>query len=381
MTLERRYLLNRDVQSGDSGTRRVELARNGFVSAIGLRIECTNGATSGFERVHDAVDRVELIGDGSDVLFSLTGPELHRWQQVWQRRPAAEVWDEQGGNVQELFAVIPFGRFLGDPELALNLANYRRVELTVEFSPTIAATSFATGTFTITAIEYSWREGQQPAGVRGFLRTRQIRDFTSAASGDEEIELDRRYPIMGALVYAREAGVADGTDITTVEVQEDDGRVIPYTGRWLDVQAENQEMLDLESEVSGIALRSDADNIDTLLARILSAHVQVSEDLASAADQHYARIASITGDRIALTVYTLEGSATWAAMAVYATDIAIHVRARGIGIGNAVFIPLARPGDIANPYPAPEKSKVELVLTQGGAGATVRASVQELVPA
>src|SRR3990167_664903 len=380
MTLERRYLLNREVQSGDAATRSIELARAGLLSAILLRLECTNGATSGTEELIDAIDRVEVIADGSDVLFSLEGAELYKWNWAWLRRRPPIVRTMRLSIAQEVSYLVPFGRDIGDPELSLDLSRYQRVELQVTFSPTIAATAFTTGTFTITAIEYGWRAGVSPGPRRGFLRTRQVRSFTSAASGEEVIELDRRYPYTGLLVYAREAAIADGVDITTVEVREDDGRVIPSTANWLDAQMENQHMLDLEAVEQGVALRTDAGTIDTLVSRILHADVHLEDDTgASDSAMPHAKIASITADRIALSIVEVDEDATQVASAVATALYPVHWQASGIGIGKAGPGPLSSPGDIANPYDAPSKSKVQLALTQGGAGAAVRVSTQELV--
>lgn len=382
MTLDRRYLLNREVQPTDAATRTVELARAGFVSGIMLRIECTNGATSGQERIREAIDRVEVIADGSDVLFSLEGRELERWQYVWQKRRASQLLTQRLSVAQELSLLIPFGRFLGDPLLNLDLGRYQRVELSVEFSPTISGTTFTTATFTISAIEYSWPSGLIPSGRRGFLRTRQVRAFTSVASGEEVFELDRRYPYMGALVYAREAAIADGVDITLIEVRENDGRIIPYTSRWLDAQMENQEMLDLDPTEEGVALVTDAETIDTYVSRVLSAHLQMEDNTGAADAAHpLVALASVTADRLAMSIVEVDEAGTQADSSVASALYPIHWRARGIGIGNAVWVPLAQPGDIDNPYMAPEKDKVQLALTNGAAGAAVRVSTQELVAA
>ena len=378
--VERRYLLNREVQSGDDATRTVELARAGFLSAILLRLECTNGATSGTEELIDAIDRIEIIADGSDVLFSLEGTELYKWNIAWLKRRPPIVRTMRLSVVQELSLLIPFGRFIGDPEANLNLSQYKRVELSIRFSPTISGTAFTTATFTITAIEYSWRPEDVPAGRRGFLRTRQIRSFTSAASGDELIELDRAHPLTAIMVYAREAGIADGVDIDTLEVRESDGRIIPYSSRWLDAQMENQIEMDLDAYESGVALRTDAGTIDTLVSRILSARVDIEDDTGAAdAADPVAKIASVTADRITLSVVETDNDGTDGGSSVASALYPIHWEARGIGIGNAVLIPLSEMGDLEHPYDTPSKDKVQLVLSNAAAGAAVRVSTQELV--
>jgi hypothetical protein len=380
MTLERRLLLNREVQSSDDAIRTVELSRNSLVSALALRVEITNGATAGEEEIWDAIDRIEVRGDGSDILFSLTGPELHRWQWVWNRQRPNVFRTGRASAVQDGFFLIPFGRGLNDGSLYLPTSRWNRVEARIDYSPTISATTFATATVTLTLVEYSWAEGNAPGPTLGWLRTRQVRDFTSLASGDERIELDRAHPYMGLLVYAREAAIAEGVDITVVEVTENDGRIVPFTGNWLDWQEENALLLDIDGEEHKLFLVADNANMDMHVGRIVRASVVLEQDYtADAAGTGQIAIASVTADRLVLASIDEDFTAAAPISALNTGREAIHTMARGIGIGQAVFIPLARPGDVENPYPAPDKSKVELLLTQGGAGATVRVSTQELV--
>ena len=120
--------------------------------------------------------------------------------------------------------------------------------------------------------------GQDQRGSANLMTPEKVLRAARLIRTGEVIELDRRYPYTGLLVYAREAAIADGVDITTVEVREDDGRVIPYTANWLDAQMENQHMLDLEAVEQGVALRTDAGTIDTLVSRILHADVHLEDD-------------------------------------------------------------------------------------------------------
>lgn len=382
MTLERRYLLNREVQSSDSATRIVQLPRNGWLSGIGLRVEITNGATSGTERIRDAIDRVEVLANGSEVLFSLEGVELERWQYVFTGRRAVQVLTMAVSGVQELFLQIPFGRKIGDKELCLDLAQFQSVELRVQFSPTISATTFTTGTTTISAILYLWRAGSPEVRRRGYIRTSQFRAFTSAASGEDVTELPRRFPLLDVFVHAREAAIADGVDITLAEIREDDGLVIPYTGRWRDIQFENHVLLGLEAKEWGIALRTDDETIDTLVSRIAAHRLSVTEN-STATDSVVPIVttASIAADRITLSVIEVDEDATQAASALATALYTIAWSAEGEGIGNAIYIPLWDMETLESAYPAPSKAKVTLALTQAGADATVRASVRELVAA
>jgi hypothetical protein len=211
MPFERSILVDQEVQTLDSATRRIELPEDGYLSAIALEVSIQNGATAGEEPVVDAIDRVEVIADGSQSLFSLEGFELHRWNWFWQRKePAGERNEAASTQRQSLTLIIPFGRFVGDTLYALPLGAFRNVELRIQYSPTIAATGFTTATTRFHAVMY-WAPADQAPGNRvGWLRTTQIDSFTSAASGERVTELPQANPLWDLMVYAREAAIADG---------------------------------------------------------------------------------------------------------------------------------------------------------------------------
>jgi hypothetical protein len=379
---ERRPIIDQRALGSDAATEMIDLPKRGALSGLDVRLAWTNGATGGAgEDIIDAVDRIEVIANGADVLYSLEGIEVAKWAHHINRRPVVQNRDDRNGVVQ--FAILPvrFGRKLGDRELWLNLGQYTNLELRVQYSPTISAGAFATGTGVLDVIGHIYRGEELPPGGRGFLRTTQINAFTSAAAGEEIIRLARRYPYAAILVYAFEAAIADGVDITRVALEGNSGRHIIFDGRWVDVQETVAQMLGIESREHFYAQRADNETIETRLGRIIAAELQVEQDLAAAADFTLANVASIAGGQITTHAFIVEGSATYAATILQTTDQDIHVMASGHGVGNAVLIPFAVDSDLAGALPAPEFAELELVLTQGAAGAAVRVSTQEIVAA
>lgn len=379
MLWERRLLLDQETQSSDSATRRITLPRSGFLSGLEVRTRVTNGATSGLEKVFEAIDRVEVIADGSTVLLSLEGVELYRWGHFIYGVEPPHRQDQQAAVVQELVLPVLFGRYFGDPEFCLDLARYRDVELRIQYSPTIAATEFATGTtqFHIPM----WISEASPAGRRGYLRIQQVKAFTSVASGEERTELARLNPYYDIMVYAREAAVPDGTDITIAAIELNDGRIIPYYGRWDDWQSENEKLVPVNGEHRGIMLRGDTETFDTHTGRIWEAEVTpifVQSDANGIVTQC---IGSITGDQLAMSVSDLADAAATTHFTAAAADRPMLWRARGLGVGNAILLPFALKGnpDFALDPTQGDISKLELVLTNGAAGAAVRISTREIV--
>jgi len=380
MTWTRRLLLNEEVQSSDSATRRVPLPRAGALSGLELRTEITNGATAGEERVFEALDRVEVVADGSNVLFSLEGIELYRWAHFWLKREPPHINTEAAGAVQQLTLPVFFGRWLGDPEFYLDLASYRDVELRIQYSPTIAATGFATGT-TQFHVPYLIDDSPSPPGPRlGFLRTTQIKAFTSAASGEDITELARLYKYFDIMVYCREVGIADNVDITQVELRANDRQIIPFIGLWDDIQNMNEKVLGVDGTHRGIWLRGDTATPVTHTGRIIDLSMVPVFTMSDVAGRIDVLPGAIAGDQVTVSHSTLADAATETHVTVSATRREIRWRARGIGVGNAVLIPFALNGNPAFALDAPSFARLQLVLTQGGAGGEVRISTREWVP-
>jgi len=382
MGWERRILLDQETQASDAATRRIALPRTGLLSGLEVRVRITNGSTAGEESVMEAIDRIEVVADGSNYLFSLEGSELLRWAWFVQSRPPAQFRNEALSTVQELTLPVMFGRYLGDPEFSLDLSQYRDVELRIQYSPTIAVTSFATGTVQLHIPMWISDDVSPPGPRRGWLRTTQTYAFVSAASGETIIELARAYPYWDIMVYCREAGIADGVDITQAELRANDRRLIPFTGRWDDIQAENEAILAIDPYVSIYALRANAAVIPMFTGRVRDARVMPEFTYIAATDFPMYTIASIAGDQITLAGQLVEGSGTWAAVALDTTRRALRVVARGLGVGNAILLPFATlHGNPDFVLPAPSYSRLQLALTNGGADGAVRVSTRELVGA
>jgi hypothetical protein len=377
----RRYVANREVQASDSAIRILALPRFGKLSGMTVRIEMTNGATRGAALIQDQINRVEVIANGSDVLFSLEGNELYRWNWRWLKSRPPQLRSEVAGAVQDLFLIIPFGVELGDENYCLDLAQYQTVELRINYTTTISATAFATGTTTFSVITYLWPDGYVSGPRMGYMRTTQFRAFTSVASGEDNTELPRRNKLMELLVFCRAAAVVPDTNITLLEVRESDGLFIPYTGRWADINAENDLMIIDMPQESGIGLIQDTDTLDLLVYRAQGITLDPVFVQSDANGIVTVNIGSLAGDRLTLSASELADAAATTHFTAYASRRAVHWIARGVGIPGAIWVPLWDLEDPQSSYDAPTKSKVSFVLTNGAAGATVRASMREVVAA
>jgi len=378
---DRNLVLDRAAQTNDAQDLPILLPATGALSALSLRIAMTNGATSGLERIQDAVDAIEVVA-GSDRLFRLSGVEAEAFAHFFHRRPQAEIRDESAAAVQSAVFTIPFGRWIGDMEYWLDLANFRRVEVRVEYSPTISATAFATGTFEITLVAHEYRQGQLPPGRLGWLRTTQIKDFTSLAAGEEITELSRDNPLYDLMIYAREAAIDEGVNITEVELRMDNRRYIPYTGIWTHLQEENHQMFSLDTLREMRAFRADTDVLSLHVARPRGISLIPEFTQSDGAGLVTTYIDQVLGDQIRLSHSVLADAAAATHVTVDGTDIPFYIRSSGVGVAHSVLIPFGTVmNDPAMSLMLPEFGRAELALDQGNAGAVVRISTRELMRA
>jgi len=381
MTWSRRTLLDQETQASDAATRRVALPARGALSGIELRCACTNGATRGTERVFEAIDRVQVVADGSNVLFSLEGIELYRWAHFLLGKEPPHIWTEQNGIAQQLTLPILFGRYLGDNDFWLDLGAYRAVELQVQYSPTVAVTGFVTGTFQIHAPYWIDDSPGGPGGHRGWLRTSQVKAFTSVAAGEDVTELSRLYKLMDLMVYARHAAVDDGTDITIAELRANDKALIPATGRWADWQALAETLLDVDGSHEAICFPLDTETSLLHTGRILDVRVAPTIVQSDANGIITYTIGAVAGDQLTHSCSDTADAAASTHFTAAAARRLTYVRANGVGVGNAILLPFALHGNPDEALDAPSFSRLQLALTQGGAASVVRVSTRELVPA
>jgi len=379
MSWSRRLLLDQEIQGNDLGTRRVQLPARGALSGIELRCGCTNGATRGTQRIFEALTRVEVVADGSNFLFSLEGAELYRWLHYILGKEPPHVWTEHSGIVQYLTLPILFGRYLGDPEFWLDLSQYRAVELRVQYAPTIGATSFVTTTFQIHAPYWIDDSPGGPGARRGFLRTTQVKAFTSLGAGEDVTELSRLYKLWDLMVYARHAAQNDGIDIPIAELRANDKALIPATGRWDDWAGVAETLLDVDGSHEGIAFPLDTETSLLHTGRLLS--LVASPVFAMAASIIEYSLGAIAGDQLTHSCSETLTAAATVHFTAWAARRDLLWKANGLGVGNAILIPFCLHGNPDEALDAPSFSRLQLALTQGGAGSIVRVSTRELVPA
>ena len=374
-----RYLLDSEVQSSDDATKILKLPLSNVIHTLYIKAEVTNGATNAQDlSLDDVVDKIEVIGNGSEVVYSLTPQEARLWGLLDYGFPITEKRDEGGGEVQHAVYPILFGQHEWDPNFWLPCSKFTDLELRIKYSPTISVTAFATGTVTLTVIALMTMGGD-PGPYQGTLRKTTIYDFTTVASGDETIDLPRRLLYKRGLIYAYEAGVEDGTDITKVKFSLNNDELIPFNLDWEDLQEWNRKIYDLHPYFTALLNRADGDVVHTHLGRLTNVK------LTPAAAAKSASVAAVAGDAVTLDLLDQStqavdegGTATYTIHAAVTADTDIFMYAEGLGLPYAVLLPFSEIGE-DGVFDPTKYDMVQLILTQGGAGADAKVSLEEII--
>lgn len=381
MAWERRYILKQQALNSDSQTIQTLIPPSGIVSGFFVKLAYTNGATGGGgQDIADIVTKIEVVANGNRILFSLSGLELLKWCWKWNNDRLPQLRDARAGAVQTAMFPVLFGRRMADNDYWINLQDYQMVQVNVTYAPTISATQFATLTGVLDIIGVYWPTGVAAPARKGWLRTVQVKKFTTVAAGDDITILARDFPMAGIMVYAFQQGIAEGVPINYSELRLNGGAYIPVTGRWLDYQEDNELTLPFEAMEEMVTLLPDNVAFETRSGRIIGVNESpIVADTAAEATVPLQRIRAIAGSQITTSGILAAGAGLSGALD--ATARAVFWRSRGIGIGHAVFLPLSRNDDFSNVVNMPAYDDARLINTQGNAGADVRISTWEVVAA
>jgi len=174
------------------------------------------------------IDELAVI-DGSEVIASLSGPEAVALYMFDHGKPPFHWHDQVAASVQKWCLPLTFGRHLWDPEWIFVPTKFRNPQLRITFNlaavAAVGANGFATGTAEISVWAKVMEEGASP---RGYLMSKELKEFASLASGQDIIYLPTDYNIRKLLVRAYKSAGLMSTAITHLKLSQDEDRWIPW---------------------------------------------------------------------------------------------------------------------------------------------------------
>jgi len=189
------------------------------ISRIQIKFD-VNAASMTFA-AHPSADvtKIELV-DGSDVLFSMSGAECMALN-IYDRECSTMI----KGNFYNANDIISqygldFGRFLYDPELALDPTKFDNLQLKLTYVLTNCNAAASSGTTEIKA----WVFDEKKITPSGFLMSKEIFAYTCGAQHSYKyIDLPLDYPIRKLIFRAYRAGYQPCDQISEFMIDENTG--------------------------------------------------------------------------------------------------------------------------------------------------------------
>jgi hypothetical protein len=199
MYMQKEYL-RESVNMALGSTYRIDLPEQGLLSSILLNIQAS--AVSGYSlanelwRLQDHLGKVEVIANGSQIIKSVDFKHLQFFS--WMRQGIVPFfnWRNYASNTMREFAVINFGRWIGDTEYGLDLSRYDNVELRITNA---SSASITADDLTLSLLQVFMRDGA--GAFKGHLRTELWRQWTAVSDEIKYLVLPTEYPISG--IYLR----------------------------------------------------------------------------------------------------------------------------------------------------------------------------------
>lgn len=365
--LHRREYIENSLTLADSGTRTMDLSYVDPLTSIELVFDAVNGGNYNKENpiLHN-ITKIEIV-DGGDVITSIRGEVLRGLvSHINGMVPGAAQTEIATGTPTESVS-IPFGRYYLDTKYAFQARAFRNPQLKLTWDlahlQAVGDGGYVSGSLVLTAIANIMEDVADPVGV---LTAKEVYDFTSAASGDERVELPTDYPIRTLGVRAYENGVWIGSTVSNLKLSADGGKRVLF-------DEETWDLLNRQYEYYGLLESNrmvDAANGDY-----------------KATYMAYSVGGLLTGKRARGDIFA---SGNWGDSDVLlqcydnagvgTSGCQLHVQDRGTAYENCIMIPFGLKDDDTSWLQATQFGTLNLFITQNEADGEVQVFVQEARP-
>jgi len=202
----------------------IDLTMKDVISQVVITLEGLNATAAMLAPLTRAINKVEVI-DGSDVLFSLDGEEAEAvdWYNNGGVFRANYNYQLNGGTCKR-FIGINFGRYLWDRVFALDPTRFKNPQLRISLTTGVGANTCATMYLTCHALMFE----TPPAELRGFLMTKEFKQYTMAAATHEYTELPLDHTYRNLFFRAYLAGTESNQCVSNLKLSEDQDKRIPF---------------------------------------------------------------------------------------------------------------------------------------------------------
>lgn len=200
-----RHFLSERSFTDNQCTEVIDLPKKGIISNLILETYMLSGTEKCNTFSQDAVTKIEVIGNGSTVIQSLTGTQLQASQSWDDHQISGDKELGPSGGCYAYFD-IRFGRFPGDQLYALDCSRWDSLELKVTLDIDAGQTEGTTG-YTDDSGKLSVYGMYSPDGAGltplGYIKKAQKKTYTTVADASVDLELPTDYPFRRLIMLSK----------------------------------------------------------------------------------------------------------------------------------------------------------------------------------
>lgn len=191
-----RYFQSQRNFATDAQTEVFNLPKKGIISNLMIETYLRSGSTNLDVYSQDAITKIEVIGNGSTVIQSLTGAQVQASMAYDDNHLSPDKEMSPSGGCYGYFE-IRFGRHVGDQLYALDCSKWDSLELKITYAVAAGAdigeTGFTSGSGKLTVYGLYSPDGAGLSPV-GYIKKAQKKVYVTSSGGTEDLELPNDYP-------------------------------------------------------------------------------------------------------------------------------------------------------------------------------------------
>ena len=206
----------KSINTADTETIDINLSKP--ITNFVIETKCTNNGATPTAHGAAVVSKIELV-DGSDVLFSLTGHETQALNFYEKGHMPFQVNEYRNDVMNIQTFEINFGRVMWDKDLALDPRRFNNLQLKITHNKALGGSSPDAGTLSVFANVFD----NMPVTPRGFLMSKEIKQYPLVASAHEYTDLPTDYRIRKLFIQSYAADLQPWQQYNKVKLHVDDG--------------------------------------------------------------------------------------------------------------------------------------------------------------
>lgn len=350
----------------DSGTEVIDIRVKDPITELLVQVFATNHTSGNVNSpIARCVSKIEIV-DGSDVLYSMSGHQAiaTAWfdSGIYPSRKVCELW---GWNQIDHFP-IRFGRFEGDLQLAFDPTKFTNPQLKITWNLAtvniVDTDGFAGDSARLTVIAKVMEEAG--AAPTGFLMNKEHYAFTTADSGDENIDLPTDYPYRKLLVRSYIPGNELMLTLTQLKLSVDQDKFVPFDLRSTDLARMMVDWFGVaHSKIN--ALGNNGETRELWMDGEMGSYGNMA-----GTPSHFLMLTDTWAGRVTMNCYDQDGTVV--------TNGRANIFYFAPCVESCFCYPFGRQDLIEEAFQAPDFGSVRLVLTQDVVSAAASVVLQQI---